>query len=78
MCDVGEGACGNSARGGEIHVHNAGMSEKRKAEIYRPIIVDNLLERLERWLASLPATEKRSRQNAVNYALSVFLKGKGY
>lgn len=45
-----------------------------RAEIYRPILVESVLQRLEKFAEA----EKRSRQNAVNYGLSQFLKGKGY
>lgn len=45
-----------------------------RAEIYRPILVESVRERLERFAKA----ENRSLQNATNYGLSVFLKGKGY
>lgn len=45
-----------------------------RAEIYRPILVESVRERLERFAKA----ENRSLQNAANHGLAVFLKGKGY
>jgi hypothetical protein len=43
-------------------------------DIYRPVLVDSVRQRLKRYATA----ERRSMQNAANWGLAEFLRGKGY